>query len=558
MYQALYRKWRPKDFADVYGQPHVTRTLQNQLESGRISHAYLFTGSRGTGKTTCAKILSKAVNCLNPVNGNPCNECEICRGIENGSILDVIEIDAASNNGVDNIRDLREEANFTPANAKYRVYIIDEVHMLSIGAFNALLKTLEEPPSHVIFILATTEIHKLPSTILSRCQRFDFKRIAPEDITSRLMYVAEKENVNLTPNAASLIARIADGGMRDALSLLDRCFAMGTDIDENAVSDAAGIAGTVHLFSFSEFVANGDFTNALKLVSKLHSDSCDIDSLCTELTLHFRNLMVAKTVGDCEGLIVCSKDELEKIKERAAQLKLSKILSCIEVLEQTSKNIKNAANKKIQLEAAVIKLCAPSASSGEGISADLEMRISAIEEKLALISGGNTPAPVQKAPVAPPPVSAPAPKPAEPAPVKEERPPVPEEAPPAPQPTPQPEPQPAASKAPEADGDIPDGNFEQWPEVLSKIMKYDIPLFGIMANSTASIKSGRVVIHSDNPTLFDFICTDTHSKELARAVYEVMGRKMKIAVSNTEKQKTATSPLENLKAKINTFNGNGG
>ena len=319
MYQALYRKWRPKDFSDVYGQPHVTRTLRSQLENGRISHAYLFTGSRGTGKTTCAKILSKAVNCLNPVDGNPCNECEICRGIENGSILDVIEIDAASNNGVDNIRDLREEANFTPANAKYRVYIIDEVHMLSIGAFNALLKTLEEPPSHVIFILATTEIHKLPSTILSRCQRFDFKRIAPEDITARLMYVAEKENVNLTSNAASLIARIADGGMRDALSLLDRCFAMGTDIDENTVSDAAGIAGTIHLFSFSEFVAKGDFTSSLRLVSKLHSESCDIDSLCTELTLHFRNLMVAKTVGDCEGLIVCSKDELEKIKERAGQ-----------------------------------------------------------------------------------------------------------------------------------------------------------------------------------------------------------------------------------------------
>ena len=549
MYQALYRKWRPKDFADVYGQPHVTRTLQNQLESGRISHAYLFTGSRGTGKTTCAKILSKAVNCLNPVNGNPCNECEICRGIENGSILDVIEIDAASNNGVDNIRDLREEANFTPANAKYRVYIIDEVHMLSIGAFNALLKTLEEPPSHVIFILATTEIHKLPSTILSRCQRFDFKRIAPEDITARLMYVAEKENVNLTSNAASLIARIADGGMRDALSLLDRCFAMGTDIDENAVSDAAGIAGTVHLFSFSEFVAKGDFTNALKLVSKLHSDSCDIDSLCTELTLHFRNLMVAKTVGDCEGLIVCSKDELDKIKERAAQLKLSKILYCIEVLEQTAKNIKNAANKKIQLEAAVIKMCAPSASSGDGISADLELRISAIEEKLASISGGNAPAPAQKAPVASP-VSAPAPNPAEPEQKKEEeKPPVPEEA---------PAPPPAPAKAPEAEPAIPDGNFEQWPEVLDKIRIYDIPLFGIMANSTASIKNGRLVIHSDNPTLFDFICTDTHSKELARAVFEVVGRKMKIAVSNNEKPKAATSPLENLKAKINNFNGNGG
>ena len=544
MYQALYRKWRPKDFSDVYGQPHVTRTLQSQLESGRISHAYLFTGSRGTGKTTCAKILSKAVNCLNPVNGNPCNECEICRGIENGSILDVIEIDAASNNGVDNIRDLREEANFTPANAKFRVYIIDEVHMLSIGAFNALLKTLEEPPSHVIFILATTEIHKLPSTILSRCQRFDFKRIAPEDITSRLMYVSEKENVNLTPNAASLIARIADGGMRDALSLLDRCFAMGTDIDEEAVSDAAGIAGTIHLFSFSKYVAKGDFTSALKLVSKLHSDSCDIDSLCTELTLHFRNLMVAKTVNECEGLIVCSKDELEKIKERAGQLKLSKILSCIEVLEQTAKNIKNAANKKIQLEAAVIKMCAPSASSGEGISVALEDRINAIEEKLAALSSGKVqvPSPVQESKSEPKPEVK-----SEPVPVSKA--PVPEEAPPPPAP-----PVPAA----ENEITVPEGNFEQWPEVLDKIRVYDIPLFGIMASSTALVKNGRLVIQSENPTLFDFICTDTHSKELARAVFEVVGKKMKIAVSNTEKPKTATSPLENLRSKINNFNNNGG
>ena len=553
MYQALYRKWRPNVFSDVYGQPHVTRTLRSQLENGRISHAYLFTGSRGTGKTTCAKILSKAVNCLNPVDGNPCNECEICRGIDNGSILDVIEIDAASNNGVDNIRDLREEANFTPANAKYRVYIIDEVHMLSIGAFNALLKTLEEPPSHVIFILATTEIHKLPSTILSRCQRFDFKRIAPEDITARLMYVAENENVNLTENAASLIARIADGGMRDALSLLDRCFAMGTDIDENTVSDAAGIAGTVHLFSFSEFVAKGDFTSSLRLVSKLHSESCDIDSLCTELTLHFRNLMVAKTVGDCEGLIVCSKDELDKIKERASQLKLSKILSCIEILEQTSKNIKNAA-KKIQLEAAVIKMCAPSASSGDGISVDLEARISAIEEKLSAISDG---APVTAAPVktasapvtpAPQPVKPAEPEKPKPEPVqipaekpeqKEEKPPIPE-----------------APPASSSESDIPDGSFEGWADVLEKLMKYDIPLFGILANSKASVKNGRLIIQSENPTLFDFICTDTHSKELSRAVYEVVGRKMKIAVSNNEKPKAEKSPLENLKSKINQFNSN--
>lgn len=540
MYQALYRKWRPKTFSDVYGQPHVTRTLQSQLESGRISHAYLFTGSRGTGKTTCAKILSKAVNCLNPVDGNPCNECEICKGIDNGSILDVIEIDAASNNGVDNIRDLREEANFTPVNAKYRVYIIDEVHMLSIGAFNALLKTLEEPPSHVIFILATTEIHKLPATILSRCQRFDFKRISPEDITARLVYVSEKENVTLTENAAALIARIADGGMRDALSLLDRCFAMGNYIDEDAVSSAAGIAGTVHLFSFSEFIAKGNFTEALKLVSRLHNESCDIDSLCTELTLHFRNLMVAKTVKECEGLIVCSKDELEKIRSRAAEIKLSKILSCIEILEKAAANIKNAVNKKIQLEAAVIKMCSPASSAD--INEELEERIASLEEKINLLSAGKAVAPEKSMPASPAVSETKTEKPSEEDTKTEEKTNTPEEKKDAPAPT--------------AETIVDDGPFYNWSDVLEALKKYDIPLYGIMATSTAVIKNGRVIINSENPTLFDFICSDTHSRELSRAIYDVLGQKMKIAVSNTEKAKAATSPLEDLKNKINNFNNN--
>ncbi len=540
MYQALYRKWRPKSFSDVYGQPHVTRTLQSQLESGRISHAYLFTGSRGTGKTTCAKILSKAVNCLNPVDGNPCNECEICKGIDNGSILDVIEIDAASNNGVDNIRDLREEANFTPVNAKYRVYIIDEVHMLSIGAFNALLKTLEEPPSHVIFILATTEIHKLPATILSRCQRFDFKRISPEDITARLVYVSEKENVTLTENAAALIARIADGGMRDALSLLDRCFAMGNYIDEDAVSSAAGIAGTVHLFSFSEFIAKGNFTEALKLVSKLHNESCDIDSLCTELTLHFRNLMVAKTVKECEGLIVCSKDELEKIRSRADEIKLSKILSCIEILEKAAANIKNAVNKKIQLEAAVIKMCSPASSAN--INEELEERIASLEEKINLLSAGKTVAPEKSMPAAPAAVAETKAEASAEDKKEDEK----TEAPALRQETP----------APSSETIVDDGPFYNWSDVLEALKKYDIPLYGIMATSTAVIKNGRVIINSENPTLFDFICSDTHSRELSRAIYDVLGQKMKIAVSNTEKAKAATSPLEDLKNKINNFNNN--
>lgn len=535
MYQALYRKWRPATFDDVYGQPHVTRTLKSELESNRISHAYLFTGSRGTGKTSCAKILAKAVNCLHPVNGNPCNECEICRGIDNGSVMDVIEIDAASNNSVNNIRDLREESNFTPANAKYRVYIVDEVHMLSIGAFNALLKTLEEPPAHVIFILATTEIHKLPATILSRCQRFDFKRISPEDITARLTYVAEQENVALTEQAASLIARIADGGMRDALSLLDRCFAMGSDIDENAVSAAAGIAGTIHLFSFSEYVANNDSTSALKLISKLHNESCDIDSLCTELTLHFRNLMVAKTVKDCAGLIVCSRDELESLRARAESLRLSKILECIGILEQTAKNIKNAPNKKIQLEAAAIRMCGFSSGSGGDYSL-LEERINILEEKLnELAENGIRPAkPAGTA------VKAPAP----------EKPPVPAD---EQEPVPPPE---EVTTAPAPADDIPEGELRCWPDVLEKLQKYDMPLFGIMSDSTATVKNGRILINSSNPTLFDFICTDTHSRDLSRAIFEVVGKKMKIAVSSSEKQKKEQSPLDNLRGKINSFNNN--
>ncbi|MBO5409668.1 MAG: DNA polymerase III subunit gamma/tau [Clostridia bacterium] len=546
MYQALYRKWRPRTFDDVYGQPHVTKTLRNQLESGRISHAYLFTGSRGTGKTSCAKILSKAVNCLNPVNGSPCNECEICKGIDNGSILDVIEIDAASNNGVDNIRDLREEANFTPVNAKYRVYIIDEVHMLSIGAFNALLKTLEEPPSHVIFILATTEIHKLPATILSRCQRFDFKRISPEDIIARLLYVAEHENVTLTENAASLVARIADGGMRDALSLLDRCFTIGDYIDEDAVNSAAGIAGAVHLFSFSEYIKNSDYTSALKLISKLHNESCDIDVLCSELMLHFRNLMVAKTVPECESLIVCSSEELANLKARAAELKISKILNCITVLQETLAVIKNASNKKIQFESALIKMCMPQSSGN--IPEGLEERIAALETKLENI--GNQP--VQ-------PKAAPAPQKNEPAKtetkapeaIKAQEP----ESPPPPAEENEP-PAPAAAPAVQDATDIPDGPFGNWADVLQALKKYDIPLFGILATSTAVIKSGRVVISSENPTLYDFICTDTHSRELARAIYDVMGRRMKIAVAKNEKPKENSSPLENLKNKINQFNSN--
>ena len=297
-YQALYRKWRPQIFADVVGQEHITGTLKNQIVAGKTAHAYLFTGSRGTGKTTCSKILAKAVNCLSPIDGDPCCQCAICQGIDDGTIMDVVEIDAASNNGVENIRDLREEANFTPANAKYRVYIIDETHMLSIGAFNALLKIMEEPPEHVIFILATTEVHKVPATILSRCQRFDFKRIQSQTIADRLSYVAEEERVDLQEDAALLIARLSDGGMRDALSLLDVCISRGGSyVDMQVVSQAAGLAGNQYLFAIASAVLRGDVGEALAQLEALSERSVEFDRLSEQLVSHYRN-NGEKTGGD--------------------------------------------------------------------------------------------------------------------------------------------------------------------------------------------------------------------------------------------------------------------
>ena len=301
MYQALYRKWRPQTFADVIGQQHVTDTLRAQLQSGRLSHAYLFTGTRGTGKTTCAKILARAVNCEHPVNGDPCNECAACRGILDGSVLDVTEIDAASNNGVDNIRDLRDETRYTPAQVKKRVFIIDEVHMLSIGAFNALLKTLEEPPEHVLFILATTELHKVPATILSRCQRFDFRRIGAEDIARRLLDVAAGEGIELTEGAARLIARLADGAMRDALSMLDRAAAAGA-VDEETVRLHSHLSQLRDMLRGDEPVGRKlDF-----LIQEINRECNTIGSKCSDLTI----------TQD----VVNMKAEVEKIREQVQNI----------------------------------------------------------------------------------------------------------------------------------------------------------------------------------------------------------------------------------------------
>ncbi|MBQ3086695.1 MAG: DNA polymerase III subunit gamma/tau, partial [Clostridia bacterium] len=355
MYRVLYRKWRPQTFSDVVGQPQVTVALRCQIKENRLSHAYLFTGSRGTGKTSCAKIFAKAVNCLHPVGGDPCNECEICKGIDDGTVLDIVEIDAASNRGVDDIRQLREEVKFTPSQAKFRVYIVDEVHMLTIEAFNALLKTLEEPPEHVKFILATTEVQKLPSTILSRCQRYDFRRIEPEIIADRLQKISEEEGATLEKDAAVLIARLADGAMRDALSLLDRCLSTAEPpLTVQTVTQAAGLMGRDYLFNLCRTVANRDTAAALTILDDLHKASCDTERLCTELINQFRNLLIVHTVQHPEKLIVATNEEIEENKKLASLFTTEAILRALNVLSDAVDAIKKTQNRRVEAEMALI------------------------------------------------------------------------------------------------------------------------------------------------------------------------------------------------------------
>ena len=377
MYQALYRKWRPQTFADVIGQQHITDTLRAQLQSGRLSHAYLFTGTRGTGKTTCAKILARAVNCEHPVNGDPCNECAACRGILDGSVLDVTEIDAASNNGVDNIRDLRDETRYTPAQVKKRVFIIDEVHMLSIGAFNALLKTLEEPPEHVLFILATTELHKVPATILSRCQRFDFRRIGAEDIARRLLDVAAGEGIQLTEGAARLIARLADGAMRDALSMLDRAAAAGA-VDEQTVTAALGVLGQDDGVRLAEALKAGDLAAAVSLLDEYYNAGRDLASVYDQMLGLIRDALLVKTSKtDVSGLIspAYSVKTLQKLCDGLAA---STLIAWSRVIGDALDRMRSAANRRVEAELCAVRLCSLGAENYDTLGG----RVEALEEKL--------------------------------------------------------------------------------------------------------------------------------------------------------------------------------
>lgn len=361
MYHALYRKWRPLTFDDVVSQPHITTTLKNQIQNHKTAHAYLFTGSRGTGKTTCARIFAKSINCENSHEGNPCLECEVCKCADNESLTDIIEIDAASNTGVDDIRALKESAEYLPEQCKYKVYIIDEVHMLSINAFNALLKIMEEPPAHVIFILATTEVHKVPATIISRCQRFDFRRIRTEDIVSRLKFIAEKESVKLDDDAATLIAKISDGGMRDALSLLDQCIAYSDDVDLKTVSDAAGIAGRDYLFNIIDGVFAHNITNVMETVASLYDMAKDMTRLCSELLEQMRNLMLIKAVPG-NDMVMCLPDEYKRLEEIAVKTDMGRILEKIEILSECNESLAKASSKRIEFEMCMVKLCSNNGS----------------------------------------------------------------------------------------------------------------------------------------------------------------------------------------------------
>lgn len=572
MYQVLYRKWRPQKFSDVAGQPQVTKTLENELKSGRINHAYLFTGSRGTGKTTCAKILAKAVNCLNLQNGNPCCECENCKGIDDGSILDVVEMDAASNRGIDDIRAVIDEAQFRPSRGKYRVYIIDEVHMLTEPAFNALLKTLEEPPEHVVFVLATTEVHKLPSTILSRCQRFDFNRIAPEDIKNRLKYVAENEGASIEDDAAYLIAAIADGAMRDALSLMDRCLGSADNITTEIVRDSAGLARKDYLFELSTACINKNPAKALETLSRLHRESKDMARLCDELLDHFRSLMMIKCTRNPQTHIVMSADEFELAQTQADYLTLGEIVYIMDILQNTYQRMGKGNSNKTELETALVKLSAPEL---EGTNEALTARVCALEKALKSGVTINALQPETKPEVNEPEVKPEvkpepkAPKPIEknqveqkaeeaepvkkeafpeppkmaPIPKAEEKPPVPEEPPQKAEPAPQ-RPKPQVNLEEIYNNAKP---FRQWPEVVENIKKYSKGIAAAFSDTNAYESGNYLLIDAESDIPFRLLKESSQRANIRTAIQEITGKVYKLGpYKKPEKKEDKKDPLKDL------------
>ena len=568
MYRALYRKWRPQRFEDVVGQRAIVTALKNQITAGRVGHAYLFTGVRGTGKTSCAKIFAKAVNCLHPQNGDPCGECEICRGIDNGSILDVVEMDAASNNGVDDIRDLRDETAYTPSACQYKVYIIDEVHMLSTAAFNALLKTLEEPPAHVIFILATTEIQKVPATILSRCQRYDFTRIGPEDIARRVEYIAGEEQLELTADGAELIARLADGALRDALSILDTCAGVTAKIDADVVRRMAGVTDRSYLFRISDAIEAQDGAAALAQLAQLRQQSVDVKRLTEELIAHYRALMLAALPGGQALLSGVSPEEEALYLQKGPQLGQREAIRAIRALGNALEHMTRGSDQRIELELALFSLSEPPQTVAVAAQPAARPAVAVPEAPQPFAAApvqpfASAPPPPAAAPTATPvapeapqpepaPVAAaPAPEvqtapapPETPAPVPEDLPPIPDEPPvqsgalpwdePAPpMPLAEAVQQPPARETPAAPA-VPAEHpadpsrakprkvaaaginpFEKWAEVIKLLEQKDPMLYTYLRKSKAYFDGTRVLIDGGK-TFRDFIRANKDSQKLIK------------------------------------------
>lgn len=602
MYRALYRKWRPQRFEDVVGQRAIVTALKNQITANRVGHAYLFTGVRGTGKTTCAKIFAKAVNCLHPVNGDPCGECEICKGIDNGSILDVVEMDAASNNGVDDIRDLRDETAYTPSACKYKVYIIDEVHMLSTAAFNALLKTLEEPPAHVIFILATTEIQKVPATILSRCQRYDFTRIGPEDIARRVEYIAGEEKLELSPDGAELIARLADGALRDALSILDTCAGVTAKIDADVVRRMAGVTDRSYLFRISDALEAQDGATALAQLAQLRQQSVDVKRLTEELIAHYRALMLAALPGGQSLLSGVSPEEEALYLEKGPQLGQREAIRAIRALGSALEHMTRGSDQRIELELALFGLSEPPQQPQAVPVQAAPVRAAAQPAAPQPFASATAVQPFASAPTPQPPIpSVPVVQPAaEPKPVKaepsvpseisveqtspvqtEELPPLPEEPPaqqagmlpwdePAAQaaqpaasvpaelePVPQPEPPksaptPAAKPVPEKPQDAgQEGTalYPYWPQVVQQLQEKDPMLYTYLRKSKAYFDGTRVLIDGGK-TFRDFIRANKDSQRLIKKlIKDVSGTAVPIGPYEPKSAgKTVSNAEQSLRA----------
>lgn len=545
MYRVLYRKWRPAVFTDVSGQEHITSTLQNEVSSGRLNHAYLFTGSRGTGKTTCAKILAKAVNCLNPQNGNPCGECEICKGIDDGSILDIVEMDAASNRKIDDIRQIIDEVQFKPAKCKYRVYIVDEVHMLTTEAFNALLKTLEEPPEHVIFILATTEVHKLPQTIRSRCQRFDFHRIPPKAIADRVEYVVSQENAEITESAALMLASVADGALRDALSLLDSCLAVSSHIDEEVVRNAAGLVSKTYLFELATAIINKNPTKSLEIIDRLYSESKDMARLCDELVEHFRALMLIKTIKNPRDILIMSDDEFEQAVTQSDYLSLADIVFYMDVLSRAYQRMGRGTGDRTELEMALVKL---SATELDGTVEALTARVTALEKAVKRGITVNYAQPAQQS------VQAEATQSAS----------VPNTQTEVEEPFAKPEPEhkkaPVAKPAPEVksvaqrasvnldelyDNAVP---FARWAEVVDSLKSVSRSIAAAFAGSTAYESGNYLLIDTNNELAFDLLRQNGRRTEIKQTLLELTGKNYSLGPykRSTPKKVEKTDPLNSL------------